>query len=370
MSQDTGTLLSIDLNALLHNFLFFKSKLQSGVKLVPVIKAFAYGHDAIDIAKYLEKHNVDYFGVAYTHEGVALRKAGIKTPIMVFHSLIDDLNDSIDYQLEPNIYSFRILNKFIDVLKEKGINNFPINLKFNTGMNRLGFLKDDIPLIFEKITNSKVIRVNSVYSHLVASDDSKERNFTKKQINYFNEIREAVKKEISYPFLSHIANSSGIVNYPKAHFDMVRVGIGLYGYANNPKWTSKLKNVAKLQTLISQIQVLNKGDSVGYNRRFIAKEKTISATLPIGYADGIPRTWSRGVGFVSINGKKAPLLGNVCMDMIVVDVTNINCKEGDVVYIFDTQETLEELAKNTGTISYEILTAITQRVPRRIVLLT
>lgn len=368
MQKITGTLLNIDLKALLHNFRFFQSKLQPGVKLVPVIKAFAYGHGAIEIAKFLEKHNADYFGVAYTHEGVALRKEGIKTPIMVFHTLIDDLDDCVDYQLEPNIYSFRILDQFIKRLLKRGINNFPVNLKFNTGMNRLGFLKADIPRIFERVNKSSVIKINSVYSHLVASEDPNEHDFTQNQINCFNEIRKTIKNEVSYPFLSHIANSSGIVNYPNTHFDMVRMGIGLYGYANDSKWTSKLKNVARLTTVISQIHILEKGESVGYNRRFTAKEKIISATLPIGYADGIPRTWSKGVGFVSINGKKAPLLGNVCMDMIMVDVTDVICKEGDVVHVFDTQETLEELAKNTGTISYEILTAITQRVRRRIVL--
>jgi len=364
MLQNPATFLRVDLNALKFNYQFFKSKLQDHTKILAVIKAFAYGHEAVAIAKKLEKEKVAYFAVAYVQEGIHLRKSGVTTPILVLHPQQSDLKDCITYNLEPNLYSFKILYDLLKLLQDTDIVDFPIHLKFNSGLNRLGFSSQDIPLILEKITHSKKVKVASVFSHLVASEDFNEKDFTKLQIEKFSSIVARIEKGINYPFIKHLTNTSGILNYPEAHLDMVRVGIGLYGYANEEKWTAKLKNVGSLYSVISQIHTVSISESVGYNRAYIADKKTISATIPIGYADGIPRTWSKGIGYVSINGKKAPVLGNVCMDMIMVDITNIDCEEGDIVIIFDNQKTLEDLAQRSKTISYELLTAISQRVPR------
>ncbi len=363
MSQNPATYLQIDLQALVYNYRFFKSRLNTGTKLMAVVKASAYGHEAIVIAKKLEQEGVVYLAVAYTAEGVALRKAGIKTPILVLHPQEQDASDCIVHQLEPNIYSFRLLVIFSKAIA-KSEKKLVIHLKFNTGLNRLGFSIAAIPELLLLIQKNKQLKIASVFSHLVASEDADEKDFTLKQIQLFKEIIAEIEQEISYPFFKHLANTSGVLNYPQAHFDMVRVGIGLYGYANDLKVTKNLKNVANLYSIISQIHAIPKGESVGYNRSFVAEKETISATIPIGYADGIPRAWGNGVGFVFVNGKKAPVLGIVCMDMIMVDVTAIDCKEGATVVVFDSQENLLALASKTGTISYEVLTAISQRVPR------
>lgn len=367
MSQKPATYFSLDLKALAFNYNFIKSKLQANTKFLAVIKAFAYGHEAVAIAKKLEKENVAYFAVAYINEGISLRKAGITTPILLLHPQENDVQSCIDFKIEPNIYSFRILNIFINTIQESVCKNFGIHLKFNTGLNRLGFEKKDISKLLLKLKKEKKIHVISVFSHLVASEDMNEKEFTQNQIQEYQDIVSLLENGLSYSFIKHLANTSGTLNYPEAHFDMVRVGIGLYGYANNKNTTNQLKNVGSLYSVISQIHAIEKGESVGYNRAYKASKKTISATIPIGHADGIPRTWGKGIGFVAINGKRAAILGNVCMDMIMVDVTEIICKEGDSVIIFNNQNTLEELATRTGTISYEVLTAISRRVPRLVI---
>ena len=358
-----NTYLSIDLDALVFNFNFFKSKLAAKTKFMAVVKAFAYGHDAIAVAQKLEEEGVDYFAIAYINEGISLRKAGIKTPIVLLHPQENDVANCVKHQIEPNIYSFRILEAFSKVIQETNVSNFGIHLKFNTGLNRLGFTIDDIPELIVKLEKNKY-KVVSVFSHLVASEDHKERDFTLGQIDEYRLLTKQLETRLSYTFIKHLTNTSGTLNYPEAHFDMVRIGIGLYGYANELALTRQLKNVASLYSVISQIHKIKKGESVGYNRSYKASKKTISATIPIGHADGIPRTWGNGVGYVSINGIKANVLGNVCMDMIMVDVTDIICSEGDQVVIFDNQANLIALAKQTGTISYEVLTAISQRVAR------
>lgn len=367
MPKNPSTFLRVDLNALQHNFHFLKAKLKKPTKIMAVVKAFAYGHEAIAVAKKLEKEKVAYFAVAYVQEGLHLRENAISTPILLLHPQQTDLTACIQYNLEPNLYSFKILNELLGLLKDTDITNFPIHLKFNSGLNRLGFSPKDIPEILKKITESKKVKIASVFSHLVASEDLDEKLFTNNQIQVYKSIVTAIEKEIKYPIIKHLTNTSGALNYPEAHFDMVRMGIGLYGYANEDKWTAQLKNVGSLYSVISQIHTVKKGESVGYNRAFMADRKTRSATIPIGHADGIPRTWGKGTGYVTINGKKAPILGNVCMDMIMVDVSNIDCNEGDKVIIFDNQQTLEDLAQRSKTISYEVLTAISQRVPRVII---
>jgi len=367
MQKKYQTYLSINLQALVHNFNFIKSKLKKSTKTMAVVKAYAYGHESVAIAKRLEKESVDYLAVAYIQEGINLRMAGITAPILIFHPQQRDLDECVEYHLEPNIYSFKLLETFQNKLREKEISNFKIHIKFNTGLNRLGFNLEDISLLTNLIKTENIFKIQSVFSHLVAAEDPKERDFTEHQIATFKLITTEMEKYISYPFLKHIANTSGTLNYPESHFDMVRLGIGLYGYGNDSKWTGKLKNVATLQSVITQIHTLKKGESVGYNRKFMAEKETRSATIPLGYADGISRTWSNGNGFVTIHGKRAPLIGNVCMDMIMVNVTDIECQEGDPIYIFENQEIMGALEENLKTISYELLTTISQRVPRVIV---
>lgn len=367
MLEFNDTYLKIDLGALQHNYKFIKSLLKPETKILAVIKAFAYGHEDVAIAKKLENEGVNYFAVAYVKEGIRLRNNGITTPILVLHPQKNDAAACVQYQLEPNIYSFKILEIFHDFLTNRSIEGFQIHLKFNTGLNRLGFKFDDIENLINFIKQNKVLKIQSVFSHLVASEDKGEKAFTLDQIEQYKAITNKIDGLLNYQYIKHLSNTSGALNYPEAHFDMIRTGIGLYGYGNDIEWTNKLKNVGSLYTIITQIHTLQVGESVGYNRGFIAKKQTKTATIPLGHADGLPRTWGNGKGFVGINGKKAPILGNVCMDMSMVDVTHIDCLEGDEVIVFDNQQTLEEIARNVGTISYELLTAISQRVERIII---
>ncbi|APX98979.1 alanine racemase [Lacinutrix venerupis] len=364
MPKGQETVLEIDLNALKHNVTFIKSKLKSNTKFLAVVKAFAYGSDAIEIAKYLETLNVDYFAVAYTDEGIALRNAGVNTPILVLHPLPINFKDIVEYRLEPNIYSQRVLNNFITTSKELKQNNYPIHLKFNTGLNRLGFAENEITTIANKLQETQAIKVKSIFSHLAASEDKNEEKFTLNQIESFKNISKKIIDLLGYQPILHQCNTSGILNYPQAHFNMVRSGIGLYGFGNDKEINKKLKPIATLKTSISQIHTIKKGDSLGYNRAFIAKETTKTATLPIGHADGINRLFGNGKGFVYINNQKAPIIGNVCMDMIMVDVTNIACQESDEVIVFGPQHSAEDLAESINSISYELLTSVSQRVKR------
>jgi len=365
MKNNHITKLVIDLNAAKYNLNYFKSKLQENTKILVVVKAFGYGSDAVEVAKHLEKQ-VDYFAVAYTDEGVALRNAGIKIPILVFHPQVVNFELIISHSLEPNIYNARVFKAFISIAKKHHLTDYPIHLTFNTGLNRLGFEVDDIHFIAAEIKKNATIKVSSIFSHLSASEDKNERNFTISQITAFEKINYDFQKIVNQKPIMHLCNTSGIENYPQAHFDMVRLGIGLYGFGNDAKVTSKLKNVVSLKTIISQIHTIKKGESVGYNRAFIANKNMKIATLPIGYADGISRIWSKGIGFAFVNNQKTPIIGNVSMDMIMVDITDINCNEGDEVIVFDNQQTVEELAQNSKTISYEIITTISQRVKREI----
>ena len=364
MPKAQETILEIDLKALKHNFEFIKSKLKSKTKCLAVVKAFAYGSDAVEIAKYLETLSVDYFAVAYVDEGVALRKAGVTSPILVLHPQILNFDKVIKYCLEPNLYSHRILQAFITTATAHKQNQYPVHIKFNTGLNRLGFTEDDIDIVVSKLTNTTSVKVKSLFSHLAASEDKNEAHFTKQQITSFKTITDTVINRLGYKPLLHQCNTSGIINYPEAHLDMVRSGIGLYGFGNDPEVNPHLKPIATLKTLISQIHTLKAGESLGYNRAFKATETTKTATLPIGHADGISRQLGNGHGFVTINNKRAVILGNVCMDMIMVDVTNIDCEEGDEVIIFDAIDTAEALAATMNSISYELLTAVSQRVKR------
>ncbi|WP_299883309.1 alanine racemase [uncultured Lacinutrix sp.] len=364
MPKAEETILEIDLKALKHNFEFVKSKLKSDTKFLAVVKAFAYGSDAVEIAKYLESLGVDYFAVAYTDEGVALREAGIQTPILVLHPQPKNFKTLIKRRLEPSIYSLRVMENFIAIAKENKQKDYPIHLKFNTGLNRLGLNETEINSVSTQLILAESIKVESLFSHLAASEDENERAFTLNQIKQFKTIAKKMSNILGYEPVLHQSNTSGIFNYPDAHFNMVRSGIALYGFGNDAKFNRSLKPIATLKTIISQIHTLKKGDSLGYNRAFIATNLTKTATLPIGHADGISRQYGNKKGFVFINGKKAHIIGNVCMDMIMVDITNISCQEGDEVIVFGPHHTAENLASSIHSISYELLTNTSQRIKR------
>ncbi|MEN8186241.1 MAG: alanine racemase [Bacteroidota bacterium] len=365
--NNSPTVLEIDSKAIHHNINFFRSKLKPGTKFLVVIKAFAYGSDSVEVAKILEKETVDYLAVAYTQEGMDLRKAGIKLPILVLHPQTDNFENIIKYDLEPNLYGFYALEEFIELANQKGLNDYPVHIKINSGMNRLGFKERDIERLSLILKDMKSVKIQSFYSHLAASEDYEEREFTLGQISVFNKMCNELSKNLSYQPLKHTANTSGIINYPEAHFDLVRLGIGFYGFGNDPKHTPKLKNVCNLKTKISQIQYLEKGGTVSYNRKFKAEKPTRVAVIPLGYADGLNRLLSNGKGFVTINNQKVPIAGTVCMDIFMVDVTDIDCEEGDEVIIFNHQDHILDFAEATGTIPYEILTSISQRVRREVV---
>lgn len=367
MAKAEETVLEIDLKALTHNYNYFKSKLQSHVKFLAVVKAFAYGSDANIIAKHLQRLNVDYFAVAYTNEGVALRKAGITKPILVLHPQIINFKTLIKNCLEPNLYNAKTLNAFIKIAESENQINYPVHIKFNTGLNRLGFWKNDIAFVASKLKTTSSIKIKSLFSHLAASEDINEIAFTKTQIQTFKNIGQNFKNIYGELPKLHICNTSGVLNYPEAHFDMIRIGIGLYGFGNNAEENKNLQPVATLKSIISQIHKIEPGESVGYNRAYKSKASIKTATIPIGHADGIGRHFGNKKGFVTINEQKAYIIGNVCMDMIMVDITHIDCKEGEEVIIFGKSTTAETLAFATDTISYEILTSISQRVKRLII---
>jgi alanine racemase len=329
-----------------------------------VVKAFAYGSDAVQIARKLENLGVDYFGVAYVSEGVLQRDAGITTPILVLHPQPANFGLLIERCLEPSLYSQKILREFLQSAKEHRQKDYPVHLKFNTGLNRLGFSANDAVHIKEQLDGRDEIKVISVFSHLAASEDKKETDFTLHQIAAYRKIIKDVEEKLGYRPFHHLLNTSGITNFPDAQFDMVRSGIGLYGYGNEAGIDAQLKPVATLKTIISQIHKIEPNESIGYNRAFKADGHRVIATLPVGHADGIGRHYGHGKVHVLVHGKKSPIIGNVCMDMIMIDITGIECGEGDEVIIFGLENSAEKFASSAKTISYELITGISQRVKR------
>jgi alanine racemase len=364
MPKVQETTLEIDLRALTHNFNYLKSKLQPQTKFLAVVKAFAYGSDSIAVAKQLEALNVDYFAVAYAKEGVLLRDAGITVPILVLHPQPINFKTIIDRCLEPSIYSAKVLDEFIQTAEAAKQNKYPVHIKFNTGLNRLGFRPGSVDTIISKLESTSAIIVKSIFSHLAASEDLNERTFTSQQISDFKSIAKNFEAKAGYKPWLHLCNTSGVINYPEAHLDMVRCGIGLYGFGNAVKEDKVLIPIARLKSIISQIHKIEPQETVGYNRAYQANDYEMTATIPIGHADGITRQYGRGKGFVIINGQRAPIIGNVCMDMIMVNVTNIECREGDEVIIFDGTYKASDLAESANTISYEVITSVSQRVKR------
>ena len=367
MPRTQETVLEIDLNALKHNFEYLKSRISKDTKLLVVVKAYGYGSDAKEITEYLQNLEVDYFAVAYTNEGVALRDAGITKPILVLHPQPVNYRTLIERCLEPSLYNFNSFNSFLEVALEEKQQNYPIHIKFNTGLNRLGFNEADIEMIHDKLESTSNVKVKSIFSHLAASEDLNEKEFTNNQIEAFQAISKTFINTFGYNPMLHLCNTSGILNYPEAHLDMVRSGIGIYGFGNSEKENKNFVPVATLKSVISQIHTIEKGQTVGYNRAFKSESKIRTATIPIGHADGIGRQYGNGNGFVTIHGKPAYIVGNVCMDMIMVNVTDIDCQEGDEVILFGKQPNASEFAKTANTISYEIITAISQRVKRHVI---
>lgn len=358
------TVLEINLNAVSHNLNFYKSKLNPKTKLMVMVKAFGYGNGGFEIAKLLEHHKVDYLGVAFSDEGIALKNAGITIPIMVLNPESTSFEAIIHYNLEPEIYTIKGLKSFIKTAELKKVNQYPIHIKLDTGMHRLGFQENDIPELIELLRNTDLVKVKSILSHMATSDSLEHKDFSIAQIQLFDQLSTELKSALKINPIRHILNTSGISNFPDAQFDMVRLGIGLYGISNDDDEQKYLQNVGTLKSIISQIRTIQEGESVGYGRRFMAKKETKIATIPIGYADGISRQLGNENGYILVNNQKAPIVGSVCMDMLMVDVTNIDCKEGNTVTIFGEKPTVKELAKLLNTIPYEILTSISQRVKR------
>lgn len=358
------TVLEINLNAISYNLNFFKSKLAPKTKMMVMVKAFGYGNGGFEIAKLLEHHKVDYLGVAFADEGISLKSAGITVPIMVMNPETTSFSAIIQHNLEPEIYSIKGLKAFLKIAEQKKLKSFPIHIKIDTGMHRLGFEEENLSELISILKGNETVQIKSVLSHMATSDDLKHDVFAKSQIALFEKLSAQLLSALNIKPIRHILNTSGISNYPDAQYDMVRLGIGLYGISNDEEEQKYLENVGTLKSVISQIRTIDQGESVGYGRRFMADDATKIATIPIGYADGIRRSWGNGVGYVVINNKQAKIIGSVCMDMLMVDVTNIDCKEGNSVIIFGENPSVNHMAKQLNTIPYEILTSISQRVKR------
>jgi len=358
------TVLEINLNSIGYNLNYYKSKLANNVKLMVMVKAFGYGNGGLEIAKLLEHHKVDYLGVAFADEGISLKNGGIKLPIMVLNPESTSFPSIIQYNLEPEIYSVKGLKAFLKIAREKNLKDFPIHIKLDTGMHRLGFEENTLDELIQTLKGNSTVKVKSVLSHLATSDELQHYDFVISQINLFEKLSSKLISELNINPIRHILNTSGISNFPGAQYNMVRLGIGLYGVSNDPAEQKYLENVGTLKSIISQVRTIPSGDSVGYGRRFMAEKETKIATIPIGYADGISRLWGNQVGYVVIKNQKASIVGSVCMDMLMVDVSHIDCKEGDSVVIFGESPTVIEMAAALKTIPYEIMTSISQRVKR------
>lgn len=356
------TELQIDVKALRKNILAHKELLPKETKIMAMLKASGYGSGLNNIAQFINGLGVEYFGVAYVEEGVELRNSGISKPIMVMNTEKDNFETCINNQLQPAIFDFQQLDDFIAECIFQGVENYPIHLKIETGMNRLGFTIANVPKVLEIIKSQPEIKIQSVYSHLAEADNRRDRRFTEHQIQLFSSAIKKINEEVHYDFESHILNSSGIANYPNAAFSMVRLGIGMFGISSNPELKRKLLPVLAWKSAVSLLKKIPAGQSVGYGRSFISKDVMMLATIPVGYADGFRRSLGNGVGSVFIHGRKCPTVGRICMDMIMVDVSKINVNVGDDVEIIGTNQSIEKLAELMQTIPYEVMTSISERV--------
>ena len=357
------TQLNYHLSALKHNLHQYKAVLNPRTQLLAMVKAQSYGAGLTTLANYLEKQGVDYFGVAYADEGVELRQAGIKLPILVMNTEEEGMESCLEYQLEPAIYDFAQLDELVKVLIAQEKTAFPIHIKLDTGMKRLGFHPSEVQQLLEILSAQPEVRVKSVYSHL-ADADNESSEFTMRQMDLFSKLSLQMEEALNYSFLKHLLNSEGIANFPSAQFDMVRLGIGLFGMSSNAEFAKRLKPVIEWTSSISQMKWVQKGESIGYGQSFVAPKDMHIATIPIGYADGFKRSLSNGKGCVYIHGVSCPVVGRVCMDMIMVDLGELQVDNKTSVEIIGEHQSLSDFAKACDTIGYEVLTSISPRVHR------
>ena len=358
------TVLEINLSSITHNLKKYQQLLNPSVKLMAMVKAFSYGSGSFEIANLLQFHKVDYLAVAFADEGVELRKAGISLPIMVMSPEEVTFDVIVQYNLEPELYSFTTLQSFHQYLTTAGIEYYPVHIKLDTGMHRLGFEQSDMDQLKKYLTQFNRLKIQTVFSHLVGSDNPLLDDFTITQAAIFNDCCQQLQQVISYPFIRHLSNTSAIMRHSNLQYDMVRLGIGLYGVDSNSNMQLQLLNVTTLKTSVAQIRLVKAGESVGYNRSGMVAKETKVATVRIGYADGYPRVLGNGNGKMLVKGKLAPIIGNVCMDMTMLDVTGIDIEEGDAVTVFGKDLPVQHVAKWANTIAYEILAGISQRVKR------
>ncbi len=359
------TVLEINLNAIVHNLKAYQNFLHPSTKVMAMVKAFAYGSGGAEIAGILQYHKVDYLGVAYADEGVELRKAGIHLPVMIMNPEESTFDAIVENDLEPDIYSFELLHQFDGYLKRLGLQQYPVHIEIETGMNRLGFDAADMKRLGEAINQTDSFKIRSVFSHLAGSEDAAEDDFTLQQHAKFISASNELEKVLGYSFIKHMANSAAIIRHPLLQMDMVRLGIGMYGVDAANTRSLELQPVATLKSTIAQIKHLKKGESVSYNRKGIVKRDSVIATIRIGYADGYSRLLGNGVGKMLINHQLVPVIGAVCMDMTMVDITGIpDVNEGDEVIVFGSELSIQQIAEWASTIPYEIMTGISQRVKR------
>ncbi|MGM9741271.1 MAG: alanine racemase [Candidatus Cryptobacteroides sp.] len=359
--------LELRLGACRDNYRYFRSLIEPSTKLLVLVKANAYGHGAVEFAAMMQKEGADYLAVAYPVEGIELRKSGISLPILVLTAGTDYFNEIIDYRLEPGIPNLHALKAFCEILDSRGITGYPVHVKLDTGMHRLGFMTDELQELTDFLKQCKSVRVKSLYSHLAAAEDPASDDFTMGQIRMFENNTARITGEIGYKPMLHILNSAGIERFPQFQHDMVRLGIGIYGISALPG--VKLSPVASLKCKILQIKHLHPEDgTIGYGRHgMIAPGGTVIATIPVGYADGIDRHLGCGRASFSLNGHRVPTIGNICMDMCMLDITGVDAKVGDTVTVFGEDPTASELADILGTIPYEIMTSIPRRIDREII---
>ena len=373
LQQTHETVMRINLTALVDNVCFFRSLLKPTTKLTCMVKAFAYGAGSLEVSKALQAANqmvngkcengklVDYLAVAVADEGIELRRAGITLPIIIMDPEVAAMNLILENNLEPNVYSFASLEQVITAAEEKGLENVPVHIKIDSGMHRLGFYREELPQLIERLRSTRAVRVASVFSHLAGSDEEQFDAFTLQQIGYYKLCADTLQAELGYPVIKHICNSAGIERFAPYQFDMCRLGIGLYGISFNG---NHLRNVCSLQTTILSVKPVRAGETIGYGRHTTLTEDRQIAVIPIGYADGFDRRFSNYGGEVIVRGKRCPVVGNVCMDQAMVDVTGTDAQVGDSVEVFGERLPLQELSDRLGTIPYEVLTSVSRRVQR------
>ena len=370
LQQTHETILDINLSALVNNVRYFRQLLSPTTLLTCMVKAFAYGTGSVEISRALQDCGmVDYLAVAVADEGIELRKAGITLPIIVMDPEVAALDLIIENNLQPNIYSFQVLNDIIHAAEAKGLEDLPIHIKIDSGMHRLGFYQEEIPALIERLQQQKAVRVASVFSHLAGSDEAQFDSFTHEQARYFQACATQLQSALNYPIIKHLCNTAGIERFPEYHYDMCRLGIGLYGMSflqttDSRHTTYSLRNVCTLKTTILSIKTVPANATIGYGRHTTLSEPRQIAVIPIGYADGFDRRFSNYAGEVLVRGKRCPVVGNVCMDQAMIDVTDTDAQPGDYAIIFGDQLPIQELAHKLNTIPYEVLTSISRRVQR------